>query len=86
MKNTRLVKIKTWDKMKKEFGLLGDGSIGISPCFNNDMEEAMPKNRIIEIKLHKFIDVTNHQWNGWAICDDMIKEIITPETYPQYFI
>jgi len=63
-----IVKIKTWDDMVKEFGLNKDGNINCSGVFVTDMEEEMPKNRII--------DTTDGDWISWIISHDMIEEYI----------
>ena len=82
MKDIRLVKIKTWDRMVKEFGLNKDGDIDCQDTFATGMEREMPKNRVIAIKNHKW---WQSSWN-WDISEDMIEEIINPKDYPQYFI
>ena len=83
MKDKRIVKIKTWNKMVEEFGLISMNSIDCENFFNDDMEEAMPKNRIIVIT--KSIDDI-YYWNGWIISDDMIEEEYSRKIHPQYFI
>ena len=74
----RLVKIKTWEQMEKEFGLTPKGNINCKNTFISDMEVAIPKNRIIILEYDR--------WDGWVMTDDMIEEELNPETYPQYFI
>ena len=84
MKDIRLVKIKTWEQMEREFGLDEDGYINCQNKFVENMERDLPKNRIILIK--------NDMWKNsegfydWNITDDMIEEELNPEDYPQYFI
>jgi hypothetical protein len=82
MKNTRLVKIKTWEQLQEEFGLDLDGDINCKYGFTREMEEIIPKNRIILLE--------NGLWEieypRPSISDDMIEEELNPEDYPQYFI
>ncbi|MDD2505162.1 MAG: hypothetical protein PHF21_02680 [Bacilli bacterium] len=76
------VQIKTWDEMKEEFGEInedGERFIDCDGTFLTDMEEELPKDRIIEITckngLEYFTSWTNslHQW---SISKDMIKRVI----------
>lgn len=67
------VKIKTWQEMEKEFGSIVHGSINCDQYFTKEMEELLPKNRIIEIDLE-------NQWNTYTITEDMIKEYINEIT------
>jgi len=46
---TLTVRIKSMDKMRKEFGQTPGGSIAVSGGFNSTMEAALPDNRIITI-------------------------------------
>jgi hypothetical protein len=92
MKDRRLVKIKTWDRMVKEFGLDNYGNINCENEFLINMEEELPKNRIIVIerditeKGRNYLWPTNDLVNGWTITEDMIEEELDPKDYPQYFI
>ena len=43
------VKIKSWEAMEKEFGLLEKTHIDLPSTFVTDMEEDMPEDRIIEV-------------------------------------
>ena len=81
--NKRLVKIKTWKQMEEEFGLDKNGGIDCENNFMKEMEEKLPKDRVINISTTKgwFVDDTTY-----SISEDMIEEEITPEDYPQYFI
>ena len=66
------VKIKTWDAMAKEFGVNMYGNIKCEYYFPPEMEEEMPKDRYIEVKIdHSGI----YNWNGWAISEDMIEKV-----------
>lgn len=69
------LKIKTWEDMKNEFGVLSDDGIIYIPlddnAFTKRMDELLPENRIIY--------VTNRLWEGkrgyhFKITDNMIKE------------
>ena len=64
----KIVKIKTWEQMEKEFGLNLLGNIDCEYVFTSAMEEDMPLDRIIE--------VINENWNGWGISEDMIDSVI----------
>jgi hypothetical protein len=85
MKNIRVVKIKTWDRMEKEFGLSIDHNINCENVFNKDMERFLPKNRIIILKDKNKWFVENNPF-AWYISNDMIEEELDPKDYPQYFI
>ena len=74
-----LVKIKTWDKMKEEYG--GNNiTILCRYSFTKVMEEILPKNRIINID-------EDYQWKPknkvFEISEDMIKARIK-ESYTIY--
>jgi len=60
------VKIKSWEKMVEEFGLIG-AWINCEGIFTDLMEKDMPQDRVIDIP-HK------DEWNGWEITEDMIEE------------
>ena len=76
-----LVKIKTWEQMEKEDGISIWNHTLFKPLipFNENMERDIPKNRIITIN-------EENKWEGYTITKEMIEEILTPETHPQYFI
>lgn len=46
----RIVIIKTWDRMVKEFGLDHRNVIPVLYSFNKDMEKELPPHRTIKIK------------------------------------
>ena len=70
-----LVKIKTWDKMKSEYGL-EEGRIPITNelSFCKDMENDLPDNRIIEIDENN--EYNNNNWNIWYIHEKMIEKTL----------
>lgn len=73
------IKIKTWDEMKNEFGLDRFGSINVKGKFIENMEDLMPRNRIIEISINNMRDyiwLTNE--NEWLISKYMIKMFVRP--------
>ena len=78
----KIVKIKTWDQMVGEFGV-NKGDINCQCRFISEMEDRLPKNRIIEIYNWQWVD---NQRNNWDISNDMIEYELTPDKYPQYFI
>ena len=70
------VKIKTWEKMEKEFGIDYAGGEICIKCYGffcKNMEKAMPDDRIIEVD-DKEDDF--YRFNDWYISDDMIEEVI----------
>jgi len=68
------VKIKTWEKMEKEFGLDSFGSIDCARAFVDIMENLLPNDRIIEVSgLSKHWRVGRYKW---TISDDMIEEYL----------
>ena len=73
----RKVKIKTWEKMEKEFGLTPYGDINCEHIFTEFIGNIIPKDRIIEIG-------HNRQWyasgDTWFISEDMIEEYLPEET------
>jgi len=68
------VKIKTWEQMEEELGLIEKGFIDAEFGFTEEMEELMPKDRIIEIDEDVFWAET-----GFYISNDMIEEVIEEE-------
>jgi hypothetical protein len=79
------VEIKTWNQMKKEFGetntVGGKKKIPVNFDFTEEMEEAMPKSRIIDVEIdHKY---NGYTYDTWLISDDMIKEVL-PTRYVDY--
>lgn len=71
----RKVKIKTWEKMEKEFGLTPYGDINCEGTFIKIMENIIPENRIIEIGIDKMA-------YSFFISEDMIEEYL-PEEIPE---
>ena len=85
------VKIKTWEEMEKEFGLLdyGSGHIRIlcPTHYLNNMEKELNKlncNRILTIKrievrqpYHYLMEEMKYIWT-----DEMIKELVEEVCYP----
>lgn len=75
----RKVRIKTWEKMEKEFGLDIAKDINCRDTFTKIMEERIPNHRIIEIN-------EDWVWKGdtreWFISEDMIEEYL-PEEIPE---
>ena len=78
----RLVKIKTWEQMVKEFGINTWNNIDCKYGFTNKMEELMPKNRIIEIHNITWYFKDIH----FDISKDMIEKELSKKDYPQHFI
>lgn len=76
------VRIKTWDKMEKEFELDEDDITVDGVFFTKPMESNMPDNRIINIDIDTDIDIpgnyiwTDHKINTWSITEEMIEEVI----------
>ena len=74
------VQIKTWKKMKKEFGLYDSGiNINCDYLFHPEMEEELNEkfsNRTIEIRRidQNYYKMKNSIWN-WS--EDMIEELHT---------
>jgi hypothetical protein len=85
MKTERiLVRIKTWDSMAGEYGTTDSGTIiECNGYFTDEMENGMPKNRVIEVEsgLNGSLFYKN-----WSITDDMIEEELDPNENPEYFI
>ena len=75
----RIVKIKTWGEMEKEFGLDGTGAINCQHRFTEPMEEYMPKNRIIDVsrKNDGWEWQTRYPGIRWLISNDMIKHEVS---------
>jgi hypothetical protein len=79
-KETIKVKIKTWEAMKKEFGLDRDGDIrmGITNLsYLKTMEKSMPNNRIIQV--YKTLN-GYYRWDlvgdYWNITNNMIERFL----------
>ena len=69
----RRVKIKTWEAMESEFGLMNK-SIKCEFYFTPKMEKALPDNRIIEIDRKHFWFPDN---DYFSISEDMIEYYIS---------
>jgi len=86
----KVVKIKTWDNMKQEYGLGIDGNISSEEnfAFTSKMEELLPKNRIIFIKYDDMVNewVWKYRDHTACITPEMIRKYLNPKDYPQYFI
>ena len=72
-----IVKIKTWEDMENDFGIdEGTDEINCEAGFLLCMEDALPNDRIIELKVYP----NEKEWNinncEWVISDDMIERII----------
>ncbi len=76
------VRIKTWEKLKKEYGIQKEYGKTHIPCpgaFVDLMENSMPKNRIITLeikddgKMTWFITETD----SWQITTPMIEKVIS---------
>jgi hypothetical protein len=76
------VKIKTWERMKSEFGIDVDGDIHQLPYFTLDMEKEMPYNREINV-INDGRGIGFHLWmaegHTWTIADYMIDFVINSE-------
>jgi len=77
------VKIKTWEQMEKEFGLYDDGEIDCTFIFSEYMEQALPEDRIIDVRIspHEVSSFPVYLSDEPALkylwfSDDMIEEII----------
>jgi hypothetical protein len=83
-----LIKIKTWDKMEKEYKLNKDGDIEFpnNDSFSITMESLLPKNRIIKVEKVYGGYTWFTSYGLWGIPEKAVEEILTPSKYPQYFI
>jgi hypothetical protein len=78
------VKIKTWEAMEAQYGLDGPDAINCDCSFLDSMEEDLPSDRVITVTP----DQGNYAWqidahsdhDTWEISDQMIEEVIDPET------
>ena len=81
----RIVKIKTWKQMEEEY-YKSDNREMISVGnfhFSKEMEEKLPKNRIITIIRSK---INVWKWGNYTITNNMIKKELNPEKYPEYLL
>ena len=70
------VKIRTWEDMEAEFGLTFENDIDSPILYLKEIEEDMPKDRIVELTNEGSIFELDYIFNGWLITDDMIEKII----------
>lgn len=71
------VQIKTWDNLVSQFGVDVDETfILCTSIFTKDMEDELPKDRIIEVQQNSD---GNFDWGIWEITLDMIEKVI-PES------
>ena len=86
-----LVKIKTWRRMKEDYGVDYEHDIGTYPPYYRYMEKHMPKNRVITLEEKdgkyrwKYPDANKYD-EYWNFPKEAIEKILTPKDYPQYFI
>ncbi len=77
-KDVRIVKIKTWENMAREFGFY-ENDTEVIDCLGNfvdNMEYGMPVDRIIKIEKNKYSNRWYwllDGWDKWEITDDMIE-------------
>jgi len=72
------VKIKTWEEMEKEYGVVDTGSINCMNVFTKSMEKAIEElncNRILTIN-YVFKDRYEMKEISWNFSDDMIKYLV----------
>ena len=85
-----IVKIKSWDKMEKEYGLNRRGDIDTYHSFTKDIEKELPKDRIIEVeedyRYNTYIWHREDAFYDRYISKDMIEKVITIDNNPEYFI
>jgi len=48
-----VIKIKSWDKLAKKYGLNENRDIDLKCTFTKELEEALPKNRTIKVKIDR---------------------------------
>ena len=78
------VKIKSWNKMKKEYGLTIQGDIDCKIVFTQEMEDSLPNYRVIEVSEK---ENGRYIWDHlYSITNDMIEKIIDKKENPEYFI
>lgn len=94
MKDRKVVRIKTWDELIKDYSIDDEGDIIINDnFFTTAMESNMPKNRILTVEEFKAIANSSEYsllWligtNPFTIEPEFIDEFLNPKDYPQYFI
>jgi predicted RNase H-like HicB family nuclease len=74
----RVVQIKTWEDMQKEFGLDFFDDIACAEIFTRAMEEELPSDRLLEVEgdvegVHPVF--TWKASRGWSISSDMIEKV-----------
>lgn len=83
-KKPKMVKIKEWEQLVKEYGLDKDDDIACEGVFSRLMNEALPKDRIIfiqNVSEHKFPlwfcgDISEEGREHYDITPDMIEKIL----------
>jgi hypothetical protein len=74
----RVVQIKTWEDMQKEFGLDFFDDIACAEIFTRAMEEELPSDRLLEVEGDIEGVRPVFTWKasrGWSISSDMIEKI-----------
>ena len=76
-----IVKIKTWERMKSEFGLDKEGDVSCKSTYVLPMEVDLPPERIIEVVYDEARDIflwfyDKDTLDYWEVSMDMIEEII----------
>jgi len=82
------VKIKTWENMEKEFGVVGDDKdINCKYLFEREMEKQMPKNRIVRLEVvNENLWVWKNKLNSCILHEDIIEEYYPIHKYPQLYV
>ena len=77
------VKIKSWKQLEQEFGFNEEGEIACTFGFTRDMEQALPEDRIIDVRVATNLDPSStvylndtEELRYWWFSDDMIEKII----------
>jgi len=78
------VKIKTWKRMEREFGLDKDGEITCKGIFLKKMEKVMPEDRMIDI--HKYGKPYDFGWQSASGCWEISRDMIDYEVFKIYTI
>jgi len=82
LKDGMKVLIKSWKKMKKEYGLDTDGDINLSPHFSKEMKHLCKK--VVTIEIDNNIATTTSKRKIWFICPQMVEAVICPESYEEH--
>lgn len=75
------VRIKTWDKMRAEFGCRSNGEPATAPSFHEGMERSLPSNREIELDTEHYSlagdkSHTIGVWKGYFYSDDHVADYL----------